>query len=197
MAAAFPVPVNTMQTLAPLPDFGPRLKRLRRAHGIKQAALADMAGVDQTTVSRWEAGRILPSARMQRDVLRMVGGATGADAALRRLVEHSADCLHLVDDASHRCLAYSRGRAEEWQVSQSQMLGEPLWRFATDEIRQAEADLDPAGWWETHLPAPRHFVTSAARHAEIRIREGLIVWERMYLADGTPVRLVSGARAPG
>lgn len=178
----------------PLPDFGRRLKRLRRALGMKQAVLAGMAGVDQTTVSRWEAGRILPTEPVQRQVLRMVGSSGAGDAALRRLVEGSADCLHLVEDASHVCLAYSGGRAREWQVSQRQMLGQSLWRFATDEIREAEAGLDPAGWWDSALPEPRRFMTSGAHHDEIRIHEGLIVWERMYLADGTPVRLVSGAR---
>lgn len=37
-------------------------ERIRRMHlGLSQAALAEIAGVDQSTVSRWEAGHASPS----------------------------------------------------------------------------------------------------------------------------------------
>jgi hypothetical protein len=41
------------------------------------------------------------------------------------------------------------------------------------------------------MPAPRIFQTSERRDA-IRISAGGIMWERLYLSDGTPVRLVTG-----
>ncbi len=114
------------------------------------------------------------------------------DAALKRLVVHSAECLHLVEEISHRCLAYSAARARDWKTSQSALLGVSLWQFATDEIRSAEADLEQDGWWDLHSPTPKSFVTSEAVHNRIRISAGQITWERLYLSDGTPVRLVSG-----
>ncbi len=176
------------------PAFGSRLRRLRRSVGLKQAALADLLEVDQTTVSRWENGVQVPSADIQQAALAMLGPARVEDSALKRLVVNSTECVHLVEESSHTCLAYSASRARDWKTTQRALLGVSLWQFATDEIRQAEAELQHEGWWDLHSPAPKAFLTSEAVHDRIRISAGQIVWERLYLADGTPVRLVSGAR---
>lgn len=67
-----------------------------------------------------------------------------------------------------------------------------LWQFATEEIQQAEADLDGKGWWDDIAPAPQRLITSGAIYPELRISPGGMIWERMYLADGRPVRLTTG-----
>ncbi|MGV6803661.1 MAG: helix-turn-helix domain-containing protein, partial [Ruegeria sp.] len=174
------------------PAFGRRLKRLRRANGLKQDALAHLVGVDQTTVSRWESGIQTPEAEMQSRAFSALANARSDDSALKRLVQLSRECLHLVDEASHVCLAYSPSRARDWLASDRSLLGVSLWQFATDEIRNAEAELTEEGWWDLQSPAPKAFLTSQAVHDQIRINAGKIIWERLYLADGTPVRLVSG-----
>ncbi|MEZ5826224.1 MAG: helix-turn-helix transcriptional regulator [Geminicoccaceae bacterium] len=171
-----------------------RLRRLRRASGMKQLALADMLGVDQATVSRWERGQQLPAADMQHRAWHMLGAARSDDAALRRLVENSTDCVHLVEEATHVCLAYSQSRAADWRTSRRELLGVSLWQFATDEIRAAEAELADGEWWSVQMPTPKVFWTSE-RQQLIRISAGGIMWERLYLADGTPARLVSGVTA--
>ena len=176
------------------PGFGKRLKRLRQSVGFKQSHLADLLQVDQATISRWERGGQTPPPDMQQAVFAVLGPAPVDDSALRRLVETSSDCLHLVEEASHRCLAYSASRAKDWKTSQNALLGVSLWQFATEEIQQAEAELDQEGWWEAHTPTPKSFLTSEAVHDRIRISAGEIIWERLYLSDGTPVRLVSGSR---
>lgn len=176
------------------PAFGKRLKRLRRVVGLKQSALADLIEVDQATISRWENGGQIPSAHVQQIVFAALGPAKAQDSALKRLVVNSSECLHLVEEATHTCLAYSASRARDWKTSRHALLGVSLWQFATDEIRQAEAELQLDGWWDLHSPAPKAFLTSEAVHDQIRISAGRIVWERLYLSDGTPVRLVSGRR---
>lgn len=177
-----------------LPAFGKRLKRLRRALGIKQAALADLIQVDQATISRWENTTNIPDKHMQEGVFKTLSPYRADDPALKRLVERSVDCVHLVEEASHICIAYSKGRSLEWSVNQSDLIGVSLWQFATNEIRQAENELLSTDWWDAHTPKPKTFQTSKAKHEKITIRAGPIVWERLYLSDGTPVRLVSGAR---
>ncbi|AVM74427.1 helix-turn-helix domain-containing protein [Magnetospirillum gryphiswaldense] len=50
-----------------------QLRVLRRYHGLKQAVLAEMIGVDQATVSRWENGHQEPDLagkKRMRDLLR-------------------------------------------------------------------------------------------------------------------------------
>lgn len=176
----------------PLPSFGRRLRRLRRAMGVKQLALADSLDVDQASISRWEGGHQIPSAETQQKALTALTTSRTDDAALRRLVETSASCVHLVDEATHVCLAYSHRRAKDWRNSQQALLGVSLWQFATEEIQRAEAELAETDWWSSQMPTPRRFVTSGKIFDEIAISAGGILWERLYLSDGTPVRLVSG-----
>ncbi|MHA3916547.1 helix-turn-helix domain-containing protein [Halovulum sp. GXIMD14793] len=181
-----------MLHLAPLPAFHKRLRRLRRVAGLKQEALADLLSVNQTSISRWESGAQLPDPAVQQKALALLTSAGAHDAALKRLVETSPACLHLVEEANHICLTYSKSRAQDWDATDRSLIGTSLWPFATDEIRTAEAELEDHGWWEDMSPAPKAFITSGAVHPEIRISAGGILWERVYLSDGTPARLVSG-----
>jgi transcriptional regulator with XRE-family HTH domain len=186
--------VSTMTSfLTPsFPCFGKRLKRQRLAVGMKQQALASALNVTQTTVSRWEGGVQVPDAGLQYRAMDWLVASRAEDAALKRLVEGSSHCVHLVDEASHKCLAYSPSRARDWNASSRGLLGVSLWQFATDEIRRAECELEDHGWWEEIAPTPRRVVTSEAIYAELKISAGGMLWERMYLSDGRPVRLVTG-----
>ncbi|MEO1306393.1 MAG: helix-turn-helix transcriptional regulator [Pseudomonadota bacterium] len=182
-------------TSRPLPNFGLRLRRQRRAAGLKQLAMAQELGVDQATISRWEAGRQIPEQPMQDRAMGLLSRCRRDDAALRRLVEQSSTCVHLVEEATHVCLGYSAARAKDWRVSPAEYVGTSLWQFATEEIQRAEMDLGDTDWWQVQMPQPRLFRTGARAHpGGIRISAGYILWERMYLADGTPVRLVTGTR---
>jgi transcriptional regulator with XRE-family HTH domain len=44
-------------------DYGPALRQAREAQGLSQKQLADIMGVDQREVSRWEIGPNLVSPR--------------------------------------------------------------------------------------------------------------------------------------
>lgn len=181
-----------INSVPPFPSFSERLRSLRRTKGLKQFALAQALCVDQTTVSRWETDHQTPSPEMQRRALNALTSSRTDDAALCRLVENASNYVHLVEEATHVCLAYSRNRAVDWRRSQRALLGVSLWQFATDEIRQAEAELAESNWWSVRVPTPKSFQTSRQVHDEITIRAGGILWERLYLSDGTPVRLVTG-----
>lgn len=50
------------------------VRRVRRRLGVSQRALAEMLGVSQSRVARWETGRVIPSAADLEDVLAL-GGA--------------------------------------------------------------------------------------------------------------------------
>lgn len=160
--------------------------------GIKQLALAHDLNVDQTTISRWESGLQTPLPEIQERALSVLANAKTQDDALQRLVENAANHVHLVEEATHICLAYSRKRAIDWRTTQQEMLGVSLWQYATDEIRQAESELAQSNWWSVQMPVPKSFLTSAQIHKDITISAGGILWERLYLGDGTPVRLVTG-----
>ena len=132
------------------PGFGKRLKRLRRSVGYKQAYLAELLEVDQATISRWERGGQTPPPDTQQAVFAVLGPKRSDDSALRRLVMNSSDCLHLVEEASHKCLAYSASRARDWKTSQNALLGVSLWQFATEEIRAFIEDREGSFWIGTN-----------------------------------------------
>ena len=159
---------------------------------MKQQALATTLDVNQTTVSRWESGAQTPDSELQHRTMLCLASTPSDDAALKRLVECASHCVHLVDEASHVCLAYSQSRAKDWNATSRGLLGVSLWQFATEEIRRAESELEGHGWWDNVAPAPQCVVTSEAIFAELRISAGSMLWERLYLADGRPVRLVTG-----
>ena len=198
LATPHPIKAGPMTSIAtdaavshgPLPHLGARLRRLRRIRGLKQDAVAALAGVTQTTVSRWEHGEMEPRCDLAQQLLVTLGGCASAwgDGPLRRLVETSPLAVHLVVDADHRLLAASPRREQEWGRHSGALVGHSLWRFATDAIRAAEAGLREAGWWGDAIPQALEFRTGEGR-AGLPIRDGLMVWERFYLADATPVRL--------
>lgn len=177
----------------PIPGFGRRLRLMRRAAGIKQSALAHELGINQASLSRWESGHQLPERPMQDHAFSLVANARKDDFALRRLIENARAPVHLVEETAHICLAYSSARAREWGTSSRGLIGTALWPFATEEIQRAEADLSQSDWWEVQIPKPHHVETSSKSYAEFEIIGGGMLWERLYLSDGTPVRLTTRA----
>lgn len=173
--------------------IGPLLKRARALRRWKQQAVADLAGVAQTTVSRWEAGVIEPSPEQLRRLAPILTPVAdmARDSGLKRLVVSSPLAVHLICDLTHRLLAASPAREAEWTVPASDLHGQPLFRFATDEIREAERRLDGIGWFADAAAGAVLWVRGRERGSAIRMATGYCVWERLTLNDGSPVRLVS------
>lgn len=178
-----------------MPHIGPALKRVRLLRGMKQSHVAELAGVTQATVSRWEHGTHQPDPAQAARLLDLLEARLdgASDRALRRLVETSAVPVHLVCDVSHRLLAASPGRAGEWGRSAAEMLGHGMYVFATDQIREAEGQLPDLGWFEP-LGPPVITWTAANDSPIIRIKPGYLLWERLRLSDGSVARLCTTLR---
>ncbi|PIO98546.1 helix-turn-helix domain-containing protein [Pleomorphomonas carboxyditropha] len=168
------------------------LRHLRRLAGMKQSHLADLMGVTQPTVSRWENGS-LPLTVEQTQALQAIFAVRpdpAQDAALKRLVETSMSPVHLICDLTHRLLAASPARAADWRVDLGDYLGRSLLVYASEEILAAEARLDDLGWRDGQL-ASLAFDTGANDDPDIPIRPGPMLWERVRLSDGSSGRLVT------
>ncbi|HET8728104.1 MAG TPA: helix-turn-helix transcriptional regulator [Alphaproteobacteria bacterium] len=171
--------------------LGRSLKIWRAVRRMKQSHAAALLKVSQATVSRWEAGAQIPTIGEQ-DALRLLMSArldSAGDHALGRLVAHSPAPVHLICDLTHRLLAASPGRTREWRVSPADLLGMPMWRYATPEIAAAEAALSDLGWFEPAPPAI-DVCTGSNDSLEVPIRPGGRRWVRLQLSDGSFVRLV-------
>ena len=172
--------------------FGFDMRRMRLLRGIKQQHLAQLLGVDQATISRWERGTLEPSKKQSDAARRLLVDkpAPAQDAALKRLVESSTQKVHLICSRSHRLLAASPAREAAWQVSASSLLGTSMLGYATDDILQAEARLNELGWYEGEI-ATLEVQTEANRDPLVPIVRGIALWELIVLADGTVGRLVT------
>jgi transcriptional regulator with XRE-family HTH domain len=181
-----------MQTMIPCDTpLGRSLRRWRAMRRMKQSHVAELAGVSQATVSRWEAGALTPSAAEQRMLRRLMGARldSAADHALARLVRSSSRPMHLVCDLTHRLLAASASRERQWRRPLSEFLGASLWRYASPEIAAAEAGLPSLGWFEADGPTVE-LASGPNGSAEVPIAAGRIGWSRLQLSDGAFARLV-------
>jgi transcriptional regulator with XRE-family HTH domain len=172
-------------------DLGRSLRVWRVLRRMKQGHAAELLGVSQATVSRWESGRQAPTLA-ERDALRALMAARldgAADHALARLVRGSSRESHLICDLTHRLLAASPARERRWKLSARELMGTSMWRFHTEAIARAEAALPALGWYG-EAPPEVEVLTGANESPEVPIRRGRCRWTRLRLSDGSYARLV-------
>lgn len=171
-------------------SLGLAFRRWRLLKGIKQTYAADLIGVRQSTVSRWERGELTLDHTYQLVVMDMLSArlTSAQDAALAKLVTHSAGAMHLICDVRHTLLAFSERRGHEFGVHASDLLGHSLWKYATDEIIEAERCIRHEGWAEEQ--GSLRFFTGANESTAVPIYASTCTWTRFTLSNGTCARLV-------
>lgn len=167
------------------------VRRTRVLREMKQSHLAELLGVTQSSLSRWESGRHMPPAEALDALARFIAAVPNEapGAILKRLVEQSARAIHLVCDTTHRLLAASPARRAEWRLPGGG-IGEPLWRYATPEIRHAEEQLGESGWFERD-DAAVFFATSGRPGPQVWIQPSTVLWERVPVGGSSWARLVT------
>lgn len=173
--------------------LGLRLRRFRALRGMKQAHAAELLGVSQGLISRWERGQHVPTPRVGEAIRQMIGFPPEwrSDRAMRKLVECAALPVHLICDTTHRLLAASRSREVEWQAAAGGFTNTSLWRFATESIVAAEERLPDHGWFDEIDPDGVTVATEGNGSSEMRILPSILMWERVGLAEGRTGRLVT------
>lgn len=171
---------------------GVMLRRWRLLHRVKQAHAAELFGVTQSTVSRWESGVLAldPLAHAKLEKLLAARLNTAADQALARMVRESSRPVHLMCDLTHRLLACSSSRAAQFTRPLSELIGCSLWRFATPTIMSMEFSLDTVGWREAIAPPALEFHTGNNDSLIVPISQSVCRWTRIPLSGGTAARLV-------
>jgi|GEM_PF-161804 len=179
--------------------LGRSLRTWRALRRIKQAHAAQLLGVSQATISRWEngLGGQSPPAPDEAERLRALMAArldSDADRVLARLVCRSAMPVHLICDLTHRLLAASPAREAQFKVPTSRLMGNSLWRYASEDIVAAEGRLAEHGWFGSRPPAIE-FHTRARDSDDLAILACDMRWVRFQLSDGSFARLVETVAA--
>jgi transcriptional regulator with XRE-family HTH domain len=172
-------------------SLGRSLRTWRALRRIKQLHAAQLLGVSQATVSRWENGRTPPTPQEATRLRALMAAQldSAGDQLLARLVRQSAAPVHLICDLTHRLLAASPAREAQFKLPTSTLLGRSLWRCASQDIVQAEAGLAQRGWFEPAPPAVE-FDTGARESDALVIHACRMRWVRLQLSTGSFVRLV-------
>ena len=172
--------------------LGAVLRRWRLLHRVKQEYAAELFGVNQSTISRWEMGRQSMEPRELAKVEAVVSARldASADHILAALVSESPRVVHLMCDLTHRLLACSSARTAEFGVPESELIGRSLWPYATAELTAEEKELADQGWYDRPAPPPLEIDTSENCSTIVPIWRSRCRWTRLLLSDGTPVRLV-------
>jgi transcriptional regulator with XRE-family HTH domain len=178
--------------------LGRSLRRWRVLRRVKQLHAAELLGVSQPTISRWESGTQTPDEHEQQTLRRLMAARldSAADHALARLINESPLPVHLVCDLTHRLLALSPGREAECRKPRSEMMGRSLWRYASAEIVRAERSLSDRGWF-SDSPPELTLTTSARLDQDVLIPSSRFRWVRFQLSDGSHARLVETLETPG
>jgi transcriptional regulator with XRE-family HTH domain len=129
-------------------EFGVRLLRLRHAAGLTQRQLAERLDVRQPTVSRFEAGRDMPTPEM----LRRLADALGSPEETRRELEDRLAELRIEVRAARLLLRQGAG-AVQFQIGQREAHATSVWSYhhalvpgllqTADYTREMAAVLDP------------------------------------------------------
>ena len=172
-------------------ELGRSLKTWRALRRIKQAGAAELLGVSQGTISRWENGLLSPSGAEEVAIRRLLAARleSAADHQLGRLVSQSSRPMHLICDLTHRLLAWSPARARDCGRASDNLIGSSLWPYASDALREIEGRLPDLGWYQPAPPAIDG-VTGANRARRLRIKPGRFRFTRFQLSDGSFARLV-------
>jgi transcriptional regulator with XRE-family HTH domain len=172
--------------------LGFALRRWRILNRVKQNHAAELFGVSQSTISRWESGtqqmEQAERAKIHAVVVARIDAA--ADAVLAQLVRESPRLVHLVCDNTHVLLACSQAREREFGIAYSELRGRSLRGFATEEIAIEDSRLEQRGWYDIPTPEPVIVETGANNSVFVPILPSVCRWTRLTLSNGAVARLV-------
>lgn len=163
-------------------EWGLWIRQLRAKHNLKQAALAEMVGVDQATVSRWEAGRTAPDAQMQGRI-RALMGHRPFDALLKHWIRTAIGGVALLN-SSRTILAASDDYCSEHGVSFDDIVGTSCDPVFTDEGEILWQAADDRGFFSGEIASVSVVTLTNSLSGHLKNSFTKYVWMPMRLADG-------------
>lgn len=173
-----------------LADWGAQLRRFRRLRALKQAALAEMVGVDQATISRWESGRQSPDLAMQqrlRDLMRRI--EPREEVLLKHWINTSVGYTVLCDE-DRIIRAASPSYCNIHGLSPTEVLGLSTIPSFTAELERALWLAVDRGFFEGEVASVTVVGRNNALSGQPRDVPGMSVWTPVPLADGRVLRRV-------
>lgn len=158
-------------------EWAASIRRLRQSNGWKQAVLAELLGVDQATVSRWERGLQTPEVTMRRKLVELMRSRVPEMDRLPLVSIQTSPNPAIAFDRSLRVLALSAPAADLLAIEGETLAGAAL----SSDFQRALERADHHGLWRGDVAAMRFAVRLGdARHAEM-------VWTPVIVTGGDVV----------
>jgi transcriptional regulator with XRE-family HTH domain len=175
-------------------DWTTQLRRFRRLRALKQTALAEMLGVDQATVSRWESGRQAPDLGMQRRLRSLMQHAGPRQEVLLKHWINTAIGYTSLSDENRVVVAASPSFCDFQRIDANEIVGMSLIPAFTEELEQLWGIAVERGFLEGDIAS----VTTVSRANLLSGQERNIgtiaVWTPVPLADAQVLRRVDVIR---
>jgi DNA-binding XRE family transcriptional regulator len=173
-------------------DWAAELRRFRRLRAIKQTALAEMLGVDQATISRWESGRQIPDLGIQRRLRALMHGAGSRDEVLIGHWVSAAVGNTVLVDAARLMRAASMEFRQLHGLGGADLAGRTAAPLFSEEMEALWWQVVERGFFEGELAS----VTIVSRFHLLsggqRDLPGQALWTPIHLSSGEVLQRIDG-----
>jgi transcriptional regulator with XRE-family HTH domain len=163
-------------------DWAPQLRQFRRLRAIKQIVLAEMAGVDQATISRWERGRTIPDSAMQKRLCSLMRRTPNDEALLRHWIK-SSPAQVVLSTPDRIIVAASSGYAAAHGVAPDEIVGMSTRPMYTEENEFIWQRNRQHGFYRGEV-ASTLSVLRARRLLSGQLSGVKVLWTPVKLSDG-------------
>ncbi len=165
-------------------DWADRIVRLRAARGWKQAALAELMGVDQATVSRWERGLQSPDVASRRRLARLYQREHPPGDRVALLAVEASPHPFLAFGGDLAVVAASPSAGDFFGIGLAELRAGGVGRIFSDDLAEALARAETAGIWVGAVAAVSFVARVARRGEEFPAR---FLWTPLFLSQGEVV----------
>ena len=171
-------------------DWGPPLRRLRRLRALKQSAFAELLGVDQATVSRWESGRQIPDLGMQRRLRDLMRRAEPNEEVLLKHCINASIGYTMLCDEDRIIRAASPSFCQIHSVTETDIVGMSTMGAFSAELERMLWIAVEHGFFEGEVASVRVVSRFHSLSGTWRNAGGIVCWTPVPLADGHILRRV-------
>jgi len=169
------------------------IRRFRLLHAMKQANLAEILGVDQATVSRWESGFSIPELGMQRRLRDMIFRSAPDKALVRHWVSIAPAQVQL-STPERKAIAASASYCAVHGVRQDQIVGMDMTPTHSEDSRRMWSIIRDNGFYRGEIASAMVIVHSNSLAGLFHNVPVKVVYTPVRLARG--MTLLRSERVP-
>lgn len=166
-----------------LTDWPAQIRRYRRLQGLKQATLAEAVGVDQSTVSRWESGGVVPDPKIQQRLLTLMRCSSADERLLRHTIGVALDECGL-STRERTILAASSSYCAAHGVSPRDIVGQSARPMDTAEAERLRRLVCEEGFFRGEIASVTVIARTHSLSGHHRNRATKAIWIPVRLKEG-------------